>query len=91
MLPCSLNSTRVQGGVAMAAQAPTTMDLWLEEPSARSPGSEELYFPALTKQSLLLLVKFCDPASQTLRVRPCGLPGSTHPAATPYPALLDGL
>lgn len=53
----------------MAAQAPTTMDLWLEEPSARSPGSEELHFQQLTKQSLLLLVKFYDPASQTLRVR----------------------
>ena len=60
----------------MAAQAPTTMDLWLEEPSARSPGSEELHFQQLTKQSLLLLVKFYDPASQTLRVRVCLQPGS---------------
>ncbi|KAK9819401.1 hypothetical protein WJX81_005916 [Elliptochloris bilobata] len=52
-----------RGGVASTAQAPTTMDLWLEEPSARSPETGELVFPTLTKQSLLLLVKFYDPAN----------------------------
>ena len=56
--------------MASATATPTTMDLWLEEPSARSPETAELVFPTLTKQSFLLLVKFYDPAGGgTLRVR----------------------
>jgi len=45
------------------------MDLWLEEPSARTPGSDELHFQPLCKQSVLLMLKAYDPAAQTLRVR----------------------
>ena len=70
-----------QGGVASATATPTTMDLWLEEPSARSPETGELVFPPLTKQSFLLLVKFYNPAGGgSLRVRP--LPLASAPAST---------
>ena len=56
--------------MASASATPTTMDLWLEEPSARDPETGELVFPALTKQSFLLLLKFYDPAGGgSLRVR----------------------
>ncbi len=58
-----------QGGLATLAQPPATMDLWLEEPSARTPGSDELHFQPLCKQSVLLMLKAYDPAAQTLRVR----------------------
>ena len=71
---CRLSAAaRAQGGVASAAATPTTMDLWLEEPSARNPETGELVFPTLIKQSILLLVKFYDPAGGgSLRVRaPC--------------------
>lgn len=73
-----------QGGAATTAQPPATMDLWLEEPTARIAGSGELQHQPLTKQSLLLLLKFYDPAAQSLRVR---APPAPPPPPRPAPVL----